>query len=56
MLVRAHPGTLAGCAQLWSMVLSAITFVVLEDTATYVLCCDSLMGTHDGHDSIQALF
>jgi hypothetical protein len=57
MLVRAQSGRLAGCAQLESMVLAAIASALFENAATYDLCrSNRLMDSHDGHDSIQALF
>lgn len=39
------------------MVLSAIGSVLLENAATYVFCRrQSLLDSHDGHDSILSLF
>lgn len=39
------------------MVLSAIVSMSLDDAATYLLRSrSSLMDSHDGHDSIHALF
>jgi hypothetical protein len=56
MLVRAHPGIPAGCAQLEPMSSSAFASVLLEEAVTHVLRrTKSFVDSDDGHDSIQAL-
>lgn len=56
MLVRARFRRSIGCTDLESMALSAPSSLFLEDAVTYVLCRrNSLMDSHDGHDSIRAL-
>jgi hypothetical protein len=57
MLSRAHPGRRTDLAQLDPMILSAMNSVLTQAAVTHGLCMrNSLLDSHDGHDSTRALF
>lgn len=57
MLLQAHPESPAGRSHLGSEISSATASSLLEEATAYVFCRrNSLVDSHDGHDSIQALF